>query len=143
MRRIAQTFTIALLCLGASCHLLHDHKDHDDAPPPAPGPETHAPAPAPGPYAHLPQRSSFTTKSDTELKPGCYNGDFVLGRVQLRVKGAGVGQTVIDGNLVLDTQCVVSNLTVTGDVIFKGNQGTLENVDFLGRVHDHGVQNRY
>jgi hypothetical protein len=143
MRRTVHAFTIALLSLGASCHLFHDHHERHDAPPPAPGPETQAPAPAPGPYAHLPQRSSFTTKSDTELKAGCYVGDFVLGRVQLRVKGAGVGKTVIDGNLVLDTQCVVSNLTVTGDVIFKGNQGSLENVDFLGRVHDHGAQNRY
>lgn len=151
MRRTVHAFTIALLALGASCHLLrldHDHDDRSQQPPPsAPHGETRAPAPAPaparGPYAHLPQRTSFTTKSDTELKPGCYAGDFVLGRVQLRVKGAGCEQTVIDGNLVLDTQCEVSNMTVLGDVIFNGNQGSLQNVDFRGRVIDHGVQNRY
>jgi hypothetical protein len=156
MRRTVHALTIALLALGAGCHLLvHDHdRSHDrrhdrdqphQAPPPAPHGETHAPAPAPapGPYAHLPQRTSFTTKSDTELKPGCYAGDFVLGRVQLRVKGAGCEQTVIDGNLVLDTQCEVCNLTVLGDVVFKGNQASLKNVDFRGRVIDHGVQNRY
>ena len=100
------------------------------------------PAPA-GPYSHLPQRTSFSPKSDVELKQGCYVGDFVLGRVQLEVTGAGIDETVIDGNLVLQTQCVVSNLTVTGDVIFEGHQGKLENVDFYGRIIDKGTQNRY
>jgi hypothetical protein len=111
---------------------------------PAPGGETSPGEPCPpGPYSHLPQRQSYSPKSSVELKPGCYHGDFVLGAVQLRVKGAGVDQTVIHGNLVLQTQCVVSNLTVQGDVIFEGHQAQLENVEFFGRIVDRGSQNRY
>ena len=81
--------------------------------------------------------------SSVELKPGCYVGDFVLGRSQIRVQGAGQDQTIIDGNLVLQTQCEVSHLTVTGHVIFKGHQAKLIDVDFYGQVQDHGMQNRY
>jgi hypothetical protein len=98
---------------------------------------------AAGPYAHLPQRASFSPKSSVELKEGCYAGDFVLGSSQIKVSGAGVDKTVIHGNLVLQTQCVVSNLTVTGDVIFEGHQAQLVNVDFYGRVVDEGMQNKY
>jgi hypothetical protein len=89
------------------------------------------------------QRKSFSPKSNVQLKEACYVGDFVLGRVQLKVGGAGIDKTVIHGNLVLKTQCVVSNLTVTGDVIFEGNQGKLVDVDFHGQIIDRGVQNRY
>ncbi len=94
-------------------------------------------------FGHLPQRQSFCAKSDVQLKEGCYAGDFVLGSAQIEVTGAGVDKTVIHGNLVLQTQCTVSNLTVTGDVIFEGNQAELIDADFFGRVIDKGVQNRY
>lgn len=99
--------------------------------------------PVSGPYAHLPQRRSFSPKANVELKEGCYAGDFVLGRSQISVKGAGIGKTVIHGNLVLQTQCEVSCLTVLGDVIFEGNQGELVDADFFGRIIDKGVQNTY
>ena len=49
-----------------------------------------------------------------------------------------IDKTVIDGNLVVKTQCKVSNLTVTGDVIFEGNQGKLIDVDFHGQIIDRG-----
>ncbi len=45
--------------------------------------------------------------SSVELKEGCYVGDFALGRSQIKVSGAGVAKTVIHGDLVLQTQCVV------------------------------------
>jgi hypothetical protein len=95
------------------------------------------------PYGHLPQRTSFSPKSSVELKEGCYVGDFTLGSSQIRVTGAGMGKTVIHGNLVLKTQCKVSKLTVTGDVIFEGHQAELVDADFFGRVIDNGMQNRY
>ncbi len=96
-----------------------------------------------GKYAHLPQRQSFCPKTSVELKVGCYQGDFVLGASQITVCGAGVDKTVIHGNLVLQTQCVVSNLTVMGDVIFEGHQSELKDADFYGRIIDNGMQNRY
>lgn len=121
--------------------------DVGTGPVPLPGPGRHperrGPVAGPRPYGHLPQRQSFSPKTDVDLKAGCYAGDFVLGSSQIRVCGAGVGKTVIHGNLVLQTQCVVSNLTVTGDVIFEGHQAELVDSDFFGRVIDHGSQNRY
>ena len=111
--------------------------------PPAPGGETEPHQPPAGPYAHLPQRASFTTKADTQLRVGCYHGDFVCGRAQLEVAGSGIDKTVIDGNLLVATQCEISNLTVTGDVVFQGNQARLVDVDFYGQIIDKGLQNRY
>ncbi len=110
---------------------------------PEPGRPPERTKPVGGRYGHLPQRQSFCAKSSVELKEGCYAGDFVLGSSQIRVSGAGVDKTVIHGNLVLQTQCVVSNLTVTGDVIFEGHQAELVDADFFGRVIDKGSQNRY
>jgi len=95
------------------------------------------------PYAHMVKRQSYTTMASTELKEGCYVGNFKLGRVQLRVNGQGLDKTVINGDLVLQTQCKVSDLTVTGNVIFEGHQAELSNVDFYGQVIDKGSQNRY
>ncbi|MCI0630938.1 MAG: hypothetical protein L0Y44_09840 [Phycisphaerales bacterium] len=111
-------------------------------PPPAECPPEFVPPP-PKPYAHLPQRTSFSPKASVELKEGCYEGDFVLGSSQIRISGAGVGKTVIHGNLVVQTQCVVSKLTVTGDVIFEGHQAELVDSDFFGEIIDKGTQNRY
>lgn len=110
--------------------------------PPAP-PEVVVVSPVPEAYRHLPQRTSFSPRTSTELETGCYVGDFVLGASQLRITGAGLEETVIHGNLVLQTQCKVSHLTVTGDVIFEGHQAELDDVDFYGRIVDKGSQNRY
>jgi hypothetical protein len=98
---------------------------------------------APGRWDHLPQRTSFSPRSNVELKEGLYDGDFELGSVQIRVTGAGVGKTVIDGDLIIQTQCVVSNLTITGNVIFEGHQAQLVDCDFYGKIIDKGMQNRY
>jgi hypothetical protein len=139
MNHAFRLFAVTTLALFAGCELLHPPQGSTTEPAPAPGGET---APA-HPYAHMPQRQSFKTMANVELKAGCYNGDFVCGRSQLRVKGAGVDQTVIHGNLVLQTQCEVSGVTVTGDVIFEGHQAKLLDSDFYGQVVDHGMQNRY
>lgn len=111
--------------------------------PRSPEPEVIVVSPVPEAYRHLPQRTSFRAMSSTELETGCYVGDFVLGNSQLRITGAGLEETVIHGNLVLQTQCKVSHLTVTGDVIFEGHQAELDDVDFYGRIVDQGSQNRY
>lgn len=112
-------------------------------PPPKKGPPLKTGHRVPGKYGHLPQRMSFSPKASVQLKEGCYSGDFVLGSSQIRVTGAGVGKTVIHGNLVIQTQCVVSNVTVLGDVIFEGHQAELVDSDFFGRIIDNGMQNRY
>ena len=153
MNHPTRLLAVALLLLGASCEVLI-HPPHprvvitapapsgEPRPPRVPHPPQ-PPQPPAGPYSHLPQRQSYSPKSDVELKAGCYEGDFVLGRSQLRITGAGADQTIIHGNLVVQTQCEVSNLTVTGNIVFKGNQAKLIDVDFFGQIQDHGLQNRY
>ena len=148
MKLVVRLLTLTTLAAFAGCELLDQARTGSHQPTPAPSGETApppapAPAPAPNPYAHLPQRQSYTTMANVELKAGCYQGDFTCGRAQLRVKGAGVGQTVIHGNLILQTQCEVAGVTVTGNVIFEGNQARLVDSDFFGQVVDRGVQNRY
>ena len=141
MNRTFRLLTVATLTLFAGCELLQPPQAGGNTEPaPAPSGET---APEPHPYAHLPQRQSFKTMASVELKAGCYNGDFACGRSQLQVTGAGVDQTIIHGNLILQTQCVVTGVTVTGDVIFEGHQAKLIDSDFYGQVVDHGMQNRY
>ena len=156
MNHLTKLLAVLLLCLGTSCELLirppHPRvvittpAPVPPPPPPAPGgePRPHHEPPQPSnPYAHLPQRQSYSPMSSVELKVGCYHGDFVLGRSQLKVCGAGVDQTIIHGNLVVQTQCEISNLTVTGNIVFKGNQARLVDVDFYGQIQDHGLQTRY
>lgn len=138
MNRLACLIGLVLLFCGCKSLFI------DVSGPTSPGeePTTVREAP-PGPYSHLQQRKSFSPKSDVQLKEACYVGDFVLGRAQLEVSGVGIDKTVIDGNLVVKTQCRVSNLTVTGNVVFEGNQAKLNDVDFHGEIIDKGVQNKY
>jgi hypothetical protein len=138
MNRLA--FLIALVLLFCGCKSLFIDVSEPTSPGEEPATVREAP---PGPYSHLQQRKSFSPKSDVQLKEACYVGDFVLGRVQLEVSGVGIDKTVIHGNLVVKTQCRVSNLTVTGNVIFEGNQARLKDVDFHGEIIDKGVQNQY
>ena len=54
----------------------------------------------------------------------------------------GVGRAVGGGNLIVGSQCSVTGLTVTGDVIFSGNNAFVS-VQCFGQVLDYGMQNRY
>lgn len=134
-------------CRGFTFGVEAGFPDYEPLPPPPPhepAPGGYPPPPTPAnPYSHLPQRMSFSPKSSVQLKEGCYEGDFVLGRSQIEVTGAGIDKTVIHGNLVLQTQCEVSNLTVSGDVIFEGHQAKFVDADFYGRIIDKGSQNTY
>jgi hypothetical protein len=148
MNALRYLLAITLLVVFAGCEgVTVDVGMPGELPPPAgkPGPSS-GPNTGPGhhdPYGHMPRRTSYSPMSSVQLKEGCYVGDFVLGRSQIDVAGAGIDRTVIDGNLVLKTQCEVSNLTVTGDVIFEGHQAKLIDVDFYGRIIDKGMQNNY
>lgn len=95
-------------------------------------------------YGHLRtfDSSSIAVTGDNEAGAGRFVGNLVLEQKRASVKGAGFGQTVIDGNLIVGGQCKVTGVTVTGDLIFTGNNARVD-VQCLGQVLDYGMQNRH
>lgn len=86
--------------------------------------------------------SQIVVVGPTKVAAGRFVGDFVLGQKRSKVAGSGPGVTVIDGNLIVGDQCSVVGMTVTGDVIFRGNNSRVF-VDCLGQVLDYGTQNQH
>lgn len=86
--------------------------------------------------------SAVVVTGSSEVGAGRYVGNLVLDTKRATITGAGAGQTVIDGNLIVGGQCKVSGLTVTGDVIFTGNNARVD-VTFFGQVLDYGMHNRH
>jgi len=118
-----------------------------DATPAAPAVEF-APAPLGETAAAVDEPSDepvepITLSSDTAFEAGRVAGDVVLAGPRLVVTGAGAVATVIDGNLTVASQCQVRDLTVTGDLIFAGNNARAIGVRCLGQVLDYGVCNRH
>lgn len=109
---------------------------------PAPAGETAGNATSP--FADLAtfDSSSIAANGDNEVGAGRFVGNLVLEKKRTSVKGKGFGQTVIDGNLIVAGQCKVTGVTVTGDVIFTGNNARVD-VECLGQVLDYGMQNRH
>ncbi|MFK7740025.1 MAG: hypothetical protein AB8H80_06840 [Planctomycetota bacterium] len=79
---------------------------------------------------------------ETQMNAGTFPGDLVLDKKRMSVRGAGAGKTIIDGNLILTSQCQVTDVTVTGDIIFRGNSAEVR-AECLGQVLDYGMFNRY
>ena len=74
--------------------------------------EPHGGPPAHDPYPDLPRRASYCAMNDVDLFEGVYVGDFVLGRSQIEVRGAGAafqhrGKGVKDRVVVnlVDSRC--------------------------------------
>jgi hypothetical protein len=86
--------------------------------------------------------SQIVVVGPTKVVAGLFVGDLVLDQKRSKVTGAGPGVTVIDGNLIVGDQCSVVGMTVTGDVIFRGNNSRVF-VDCLGQVLDYGMQNQH
>lgn len=101
-------------------------------------------------FAHLPTYSSKEVfagasgggRSVGKLPSGRFAGNVELDQSHTTLAGAGFGETVVDGNLLVGANCTVTGLTVTGDVIFCGNNARV-NVECLGQVLDYGMQNRH
>jgi len=118
---------------------------------PAPAGEVGSPmSSVPAEFAHLKTfdaelfgDSGYSTgRFAVKLAAGRYVGNLVLENNRSSVQGSGDADTVIDGNLIVGSQCTVTGLTVTGDVIFTGNNARVK-VDCRGQVLDYGMQNRH
>jgi hypothetical protein len=93
-------------------------------------------------HLHTFDTAAIAVHGDNEIGAGRFVGNLVLEQKRASVKGAGFGQTVIDGNLIVGGQCNVTGVTVTGDVIFTGNNARVQ-VECFGQVLDYGMQNRH
>lgn len=97
---------------------------------------------APSPFAHLEAKAMpELAGTDATLPAGRFVGDVVLDQKGAKLTGAGPGETVIEGNLIVGSRCAVTGLTVTGDVIFRGNNSRAF-VDCRGQFLDYGMRNR-
>ena len=147
--------TSALLAMTAGCSTVSESTDGSNgmtmepAPvssmeaAPAPGGEM-APVDGEGEGDAVPaaERTENAVREDGTIPSGRFFGDLVLEVKKQKVMGAGAGETIIDGDLILTSQCDVSGMTVTGDVIFTGHNAQAF-VEYLGQVLDYGVQNRF
>lgn len=110
------------------------------APPP---PQVPPPQP-PSPWAGLVQRSSFAARTSVKLMPGLYKGTFTVAGMDVTVEGSGRDQTIIDGDLVIQSAFnKVRGLTVLGKVVILGNQNQVSDVDYRGGIQDKGLMNKY
>ena len=158
MKIQANLFVFALSCLVSGCGTVSE--TGNDNPSVAIGAESleaqNAPAPAgevavpadavpadavPAEFAHL-QTFDAEQFAYGELAKGRYVGNLVIEQQGASLRGSGVGETVIDGNLIVGTMCTVTGLTVTGDVIFTGNSARVT-VNCRGQVLDYGMQNQH
>jgi len=79
------------------------------------------------------------------LESGTLEGTLRIEANKATVRGAGVGRTVIRGDLVIDGNAnTVTGLTVVGRVSVSGNTNDLTGVDLSrAEVSDRGNNNRY
>ncbi len=102
----------------------------------------------PAEYDHLPDMGDVGEYMETHGRRIQIDRGYFLGTWEVRGKGyekrgAGRGETVIDGDLVLSgSGWILSKFTVTGNVLVKGNDNNLEDIEALGRVSVRGVGNK-
>ncbi|MEZ6038775.1 MAG: hypothetical protein R3F29_14940 [Planctomycetota bacterium] len=108
----------------------------------APAPELEF-APAPMGETAPVATPAIELQQETTLDSGTFVGDVWLEQPRMELRGSGIDETVLDGNLTVTDRCLVQNLTVTGDLIFAGNNARAIGVRCLGQVLDYGVCNRH
>ena len=78
------------------------------------------------------------------LDAGTYRGDVVISSNRVTVRGAGIGRTVIDGNVIVNGNgAVFADLTITGNVALSANNADFQKARIHGQVQDSGNGNRW
>lgn len=78
------------------------------------------------------------------LDAGTYAGGVTIRSNKATLQGAGVGRTVIDGNLVVSGNVVaVRGLTIRGNVRLDGNNADLTGAEITDRVVNNGNNNSW
>ena len=145
-RRFALSPALRVSCLALCVSLFGGCADAPAGPAPAP-----APAPTverPAIYDHLPDMGDVGEYMEAQgrrikIDRGYFVGTWNVKGKGYEKRGAGRGETVIDGDLVLNgSGWILSKLTITGNLLVKGNDNDVEDIEVLGRVSVRGVGNR-
>ncbi len=89
------------------------------------------------------QSHIWAQKTRVDIDRGYLRGDFKSHGVGFIKKGAGHGETVIDGHVeIRDNNCVLRNVTITGNVDIRGNNNDLSTCQIFGRVKVRGSGNK-
>lgn len=112
-----------------------------------PGPERRAPlGEARDRYGSLPDRgeTAVAGRGVLDLERGYYRGDLHLTGSGIEKRGAGVGESVIDGNVLIDGDgWVLSAMTIRGDVVIRGDDNDVSGCKVQGKVRiERGQRNQ-
>jgi hypothetical protein len=98
-----------------------------------------------GRYNHLQDKGDIARHGGIlDVPEGYYTGDLLLTGTGMPKKGAGVGQTVIDGHVRIEGHgWTLSNMTIRGDVTIRGDENDVGRCKILGEVIiEQGRDNR-
>lgn len=97
-------------------------------------------------YPYLPERgeTAHAGRGVLSLERGYYHGDLVLTGSGIPKRGAGVGESVIDGHVTIEgSGWVLSAMTIRGDVVIRGDDNDVSGCRIQGRVRvERGERNR-
>ncbi|MEZ6187491.1 MAG: hypothetical protein R3F62_21095 [Planctomycetota bacterium] len=96
-------------------------------------------------YGYLPDRgrAADTARGILDLERGYYSGDLVLEGTGLEKRGAGIGESVIDGHVeVRGHGWTLIGFTIRGDLTVVGDRNDVRQVKVLGRLTLRGEDNR-
>jgi hypothetical protein len=112
------------------------------------GPPPGAP-PAPPEGPQQPDRGSPATglrgirnNADIQLAPGVYSSPGTINANSVTIRGAGPGQTVIEGDLqVRGNNLLLTGVTLRGSVVFLANNADFRGARITGSVSNGGNNN--
>ena len=83
--------------------------------------------------------------ANIRLQAGTYTGRLVINANNARISGAGMGRTIIRGDVVINGNANrISGLTIQGGISISGNSNNLSGVELnKSRVSARGNNNRY
>jgi len=96
-------------------------------------------------YSYLPDRgrSADAARGILDLERGYYSGDLLLEGTGLEKRGAGTGESVIDGHVeIRGSHWTLIGFTIRGDLTVRGDDNDVRRVKVLGRLTLEGEDNQ-
>ena len=97
-------------------------------------------------YPYLPDlgETADAGRGVLDLKRGYYRGDLLLTGSGVPKRGAGVGESVIDGHVTIrGSGWVLTGITIRGDVTIRGDDNDVTGCRIQGRIRvEEGQRNR-
>ncbi|MFP4362257.1 MAG: hypothetical protein ACLFR1_00175 [Spirochaetia bacterium] len=78
------------------------------------------------------------------MEPGTYEGPLSITDNSVVIRGAGIGETVINGDVMISgNNCRIQNLTIRGSVQISGNNADLTGAEVRQGVRSSGQNNTW